>query len=137
MSDETKMWRAFSIGAFVLCLLMPGYYAEGTNLYGWFLFIFGLFGLPLGEIGWIANMALFMCWSTLTGAPRVVPLVCAIGAIVLALCFAAQDTAWSYNWSGKEAEFSLKIGYYTWVISMVLAAIAAFTNKTSKPNVDS
>ena len=128
MSDDAKMWRAMSIGTFVLCLLMPGYYAEGTNLYGWFLFLFGLYGLPTGEISWLANIALYACWSTLTGAPRIVPQASAVVALALALTFAAQDTAWSYNWSGKEAEFSLRFGYYVWLVSMGLAAIAAFKN---------
>ncbi len=134
MSSQANMWRVLSIGVFILCLLMPGYSAEGKNYYGWFLLLFGFYGLPSGDISWLANIALVASWMTFTNTPRFVPLACAIGAIVLALTFAVKDTAWSYNWTNAEADFMLRAGYYVWVLSIGLAAIAALKNLTGKPD---
>lgn len=131
MSEKAEIWRAISIGLFVLCLLMPGYNAENGNYYGWFLLLTGYYALPSGEVSWLANIFLFMSWSWLTISPRFLPLMSAIIAIILALTFAVKDTAWVYNWSSAEAEFSLGIGYYAWFFSMVFAAIAAYKNMTS------
>jgi hypothetical protein len=133
MTSHAKIWRAISIGAFVLCMLMPGYSAEGSNYYGWFLLLFGFCDLPSGEISWLANIALLLSWITLHRDVRFIPLAGAVVAIILALTFATKDTAWVYSWAHNYAAFSLQAGYYVWVASMVFAAVAALVNLTSKP----
>lgn len=127
MSEQSKIWRAVSVGLFVLCLIMPAYNAEGTNYYGWFLLLLGIYGLPSGELSWLANIALLISWLTLPVSSRALPLAFALGAIILALSFAQRDTVWVYNWDDGEAQFKLQLGYYTWLTSMAVAALATFT----------
>lgn len=125
MNQQAKIFRVASIGLFLLCLIMPAYSAEGKNYYGWFLLLAGFYALPSGELSWLANIALFTSWWTLRFNSRALTLMFAVSAFLLAMSFMRHDTIWVYNWSGGQAKFQLKLGYYIWLMSMAFAAAPA------------
>jgi hypothetical protein len=97
-------------GLGLLCLLM-----------GWF----EVFSSPKDGLAWLANPVLFVTWGLITarrrGAARAVSLV----ALVLGGSWILQHKAITSE-AGFTEWVPLKVGYWIWLVSLMLAAFSAF-----------
>jgi hypothetical protein len=115
---------------------LPAYNAANGNYYGWFLLLTGYYAMASGEFSWWANVFLWTSWSMLACRPRGVTLASAIIAIALALSFTTNETAWVYKYDRGQAEFSLQVGFYVWLISMGCAAAAGIADLMTEQESD-
>ena len=119
-----------SMVAFVLCLVMPAYFT-GRNHYGIKLLLLGPIGLLSGYYTWLANAPLLLSWLAYGVGQRVLALCLATTAFALALTLFQHQTVPvmdSFFNGSRDLPFQVKIGYYTWLFSMVAIGSASLIN---------
>jgi hypothetical protein len=97
-------------GVGLLCLLM-----------GWF----EIASSPLEGVAWLANPLLFFAWGSMAARLGNAARALSIVALVLGGSWILHHKAIT-NEGGIPEIVPLKVGYWVWLISLVLAAISAF-----------
>ena len=97
-------------GLGVICLLM-----------GWF----ELLASPLQGIAWLANPALFAAWLLISARRRAAARTLSIVALALGISWMFHHDAIT-NEGGSPETVPLKVGYWVWLISLMLSVISAF-----------
>ncbi|WP_162059812.1 hypothetical protein [Undibacterium sp. KW1] len=120
-----------SLTAFVACLALPAYttdyYGKTSVHYGLEAFLLGPVGLFAGHFSWLANLLLWLSWFKHTDETRGQSVVFAVLSLVLACSFLFGKLI--AVGSAGEFPYLAATGYYVWLASMVMAAIAAFQLK--------
>jgi len=119
--------------AFTLSLALPAYLTDtnGTPQYhfGFEAFLLGPVGLFAGHFSWLANLFLFRSWALRTRVNTRQSLFCAGLGLLVALSFEFSKTI-AVGSSG-EFTYTPGPGYFVWLLSLLLAGVAAHLYFTS------
>jgi hypothetical protein len=96
-------------------------------------FLLGPIGLFAGHYSWIANPLLLFAWARRTDPNWGQSFVLAVVAAAFALSFLLPKTI--AVGSAGEYSYAANIGYYLWLLSIALAAIAAALFKSPPSSV--
>jgi hypothetical protein len=125
--NALRLWRVLfyvSLAAYGLSLLLPAYYAGREKWPGWAALLLGF----IGVIGWhfsgYANAFLWLSWASLRSARSVRALSFALVALVLAATFLLGHSI--PTGSGGDSAYTIQLGYWVWLLSIGLTAIAAY-----------
>ena len=122
-----------SLFAFSLSLALPAYMTDTNGKpqyhFGFEAFLLGPVGLFAGHLSWIANLFLWRSWALRTRVSSRQSLVCAVLGLLVALTFEFRKTI-AVGSSG-EFSYSAGAGYFVWLLSLVLAGVAAHLYFTS------
>ncbi|PRC92430.1 DUF4265 domain-containing protein [Solimicrobium silvestre] len=135
-----------SIISYIISLVTPAFsYHLGQNPYaqycqgfyplliGWFPLLFELISIPqgkgtfdgLGCFAWLSNPLIFIAWIGISQKAKTISIFTAVTAIILSLTFLSINQLPTgepgQNWSN----ITVNIGFFLWLISMVLAVLSA------------
>jgi hypothetical protein len=129
--------KKYSIIIFLASLLMPSVYTEHDMSLGYQLIMVGAIAsilmlifdplnyLNSGIVYWLANFPLIISW--LSKKEKTIKITATI-SILIAITFSLEDSC-MLGWEGggptETKILKLGIGYYCWVLSMILAFLSA------------
>ena len=120
---------------FTASLLLPAYtidyYGTLKPEFGFSAFLLGPIGLFAGHFSWLANLFLFFSWSKRTGPRSQEAVALAVVGLLIAVTFLVPENI-AYGSAG-EFSYTAAMGYYTWLASIGLAAIAAYLYREPAP----
>lgn len=131
---------------YLIAIVTPSLYLErnrgefqglGNWSFGASLLVIGWLGILCGQYGWFANLPLVVGWLTLSLNRRLVAGLCGTISVVVALhTLELFRTPIPGVESRNDSEIlkALGVGYYLWVLSMVLVVLGAILGKSSEPN---
>jgi len=128
LTRNTAAWRilALSLALYIASLVLPVYQTAAfgglKSIYGFEALLAGPLGFIVGHFSWAANLLLWASWAKVSGEDRGAALLLACLAVVVALQFLMGKTISA----GYDAvPYRPVVGYYVWLASMGVAAIAA------------
>ena len=132
---NTSRWLArASLAAYVASLCVPAYrtdyYGGPQSHFGIEALLLGPIGLFAGHISWIANPVLWQAWRKRTSSSHGLSFALALLAFVIAASFLLGKTV--AVGSAGEYAYHATFGFYLWLVSMVLAAAAAWSYSSSE-----
>jgi hypothetical protein len=119
----TKILRTLSVVLYLVSLVLPTGAGFGLLclLMGWF----ELASSPLEGVAWLANPLLFLAWGSMAARMGNAARALSVVALVLGGSWIVHHRAIT-NEGGDPGNVPLGVGYWVWLISLVLAAISAF-----------
>ena len=126
--NTPRFLATLSLVLYFISLATPAYhsdigYAEGGDYYGWAALLLGPIGLFAEHFSWLANPLLWFSWMNFHRKFFGSAFVASILAILMTLTFLVNKTI-PVGSSGN-FKYQVLIGYFLWVGSVVLAALAA------------
>jgi hypothetical protein len=110
--------------AYVASLFLPGILTSSQALHGIYILWNGWMGPLVGEFAWYAN-PLFLLAAWLILRDRVNPArICAFLSLALGLTSFFAKEWWFNEGSGTPIQ-SLDLGFYVWLLSLTLMAMAS------------
>jgi hypothetical protein len=125
-----------SVWLFFLSLALPAYVPQigaqsPERMFGIFAFFVGPIGLFAGHFSWLANPLLWFAWGRFNKSKELVALGTAIAALMVALGFALTKTV-AVGSSG-EYPYTLSVGYFVWLASIVSTIAATLIGRADVP----
>ncbi len=123
-SKTARVALMLSVILFAASLTQDAFCVSGmcSDWPGWSILLFG----ALGHTSWFANPLLGVSWIATLLARRLPALILALAALALAGSFMFETTVITNEAGMANPVTGLREGYFLWLASMVLAAIAAF-----------
>ena len=122
-------WLTASRITYVLCLLAPAYTTDyyGTVQWHWGLeaFLLGPIGFFAGHFSWAANPFIWVAWRQVRKSNYTAAIANSVISLGLASTFLFQKTI--AVGSAGEFPYSAHIGYYSWLLSMLLVVASSYS----------
>lgn len=130
MLNDRKKLVGMLVLMYLASLLFDGFCYHGTNCEpGWGILLFGFLGLVVGgQISWLANPLIIPAWLLLlvdSKASDRVSLTLWVVAFFVGNAFLFQGVNTSEAGGPLQQVTSLGIGYWLWMGSITLSAVAA------------
>jgi hypothetical protein len=123
-SKTARVALMLSVVLFAASLMQDAFCVSGicSDWPGWSILLFGV----LGHTSWFANPLLGVSWIATLLARRLPALILALAALSLAGSFMFETTVITNEAGMANPITGLREGYWLWLASMALAALAAF-----------
>lgn len=131
--EQWLLW--VSIALYVASLSQETFCASG-NCSGWpgyGILLFGILGIggSLANVTWIANPILFLSWLFIWQRDRRLSLAFSGAALIVAAAFMLMPNVVNNEGGVAVPITGLRLGYWLWLASMVVAVLAAPTRSNA------